>query len=87
MVILSFPRKDGGSRRKAGAVCIHGILESWPQARGAWKEKEMSRTVTWCPGALGNQTILSGWRPMCFSCFSHICCGIKIKPRVKRMGF
>ena len=69
MVVLSVPRKDGRSRRKAGAVCTQGILESWPQARGAWKEKETSRTVTWCPGALGNQTILSGWRPMCFSCF------------------
>ena len=87
MVVLSFPRRDGRSRRKAGAVCTQGILESWPQAGGAWKEKETSRTMTWCPGALGNQIILSGWRPMCFSCFLHICCGIKIKPRVKRMGF
>ena len=45
----------------------------------------MSRTMTLCPGALGNKTLLSGWRPMCFSCFSHTCRGIKIKQRVKRM--
>lgn len=87
MVILSFPRKDCRSRRKAGVVCTRGILESWLQAGGAWKEEEMSRTVTQCSGAPGNQTVLSGWRPMYFSCFSHICCSIKIKPRVKKMGF
>ena len=83
--VLRFPRKDCRSRRKTGAVCTQGIPEPQPQAGGAWKEEETSRTVTLCPGALGSQTLLSGWRPMCFSCFSHTCCGIKVKPRVKRM--
>ena len=87
MVVLSFPRKDCRSRRKTGALCTQGTLGPQWQEGGAWKEEEMSRTVTPCSGALGNQTVLSGWRPMYFSCFSHICCGIKIKPRVKKMGF
>ena len=85
--VLCFPRKDCRSRRKTGAVCTQGIPEPQPQAGGAWKEEETSRTVTLCPGALGNQIVLSGWRPMCFFCFSHICHGIKIKLKVKRMGF
>ena len=83
--VLCFPRKDCRSRRKTGAVCTQGSPEPQPQAGGAWKEEETSRTVTLCPGALGNQTLLSGWRSMCFSCFSHTCSGIKIKQRVKRM--
>ena len=85
VAVLRFPRSDCKSRRKTGALCTQGILEPQWQEGGAWKEEEMSRTVTLCPGALGNQTLLSGWRPMCFSCFSHTCRGIKIKQRVKRM--
>ena len=85
MAVLRFPSSDCKSRRKTGAVCTQGIPEPQPQAGGAWKEEETFRTVTLCPGALGNQTLSSGWRPMSFSCFSHTCHGIKVKPRVKRM--
>ena len=53
---------------------------------GAWKEEENSRTVTLWPGAIVEQTALSGWRSMCFSCFSPLCHGINIKLRVKRNG-
>ena len=87
MSVLHFPRKDCMSRRKTEVVCTQGIPEPQPQAGGAWKREEMTRAVTLCPGALGNQTVLSGWRPMCFSYFSHICDVIKIKLKVKRMGF
>ena len=85
VAVLRFPRKDCRSRRKTGAVCTQGISEPQLQAGGAWKEEETSRAVTLCPGALGNQTVLSGWRPICFSCFSPISHGIKIKLKVKRM--
>ena len=44
----------------------------------------MSRTVTLCPGALVNQTVLFGQRHV-FFLFLPICCGINIKLRVKSM--
>ena len=52
--------------------------------RRAWKEKEISRTVTLCPGALVNQTALFGWRHV-FFLFLPNCCGINIKLRMKSM--
>ena len=87
MIVPNFPRKRCRSRRKIGVVCTQGILEPQPQTEGAWKEEETSRTVTLWPGALVNQVVLSGGRPMCFSYFSHLCHGINIKLRMKKMEF
>ena len=40
------------------------------QSHSCRQEEQTTRTVTLWPGALGKQTAWSGWRPMCFSCFS-----------------
>lgn len=54
-----------------------GLPTSSPRAAGpshiseGWASRETSTTETLWPGALVNQTALSGWRPLCFSCFSQ----------------
>ena len=85
--VLSFPKKVLYVMEKA-----RDGLYSWNSGikatgRGVWKEEETSKTVTLCPGALVNQVVLSGGRPMCFSYFSHLCHGINIKLRMKKMEF
>ena len=57
------------------------------QSHSCRQEEQPTRTVTLWPGALGNQTAWSGWRPMCFPVSPCLCCGIKRKLRVKSMEF
>lgn len=60
VVVLSFPGKVPQSWKKTGAVGPQGIPVPQLQEGGAWMEEETSRTVTLWPGALVNQTALSG---------------------------
>ena len=85
--VLSFPKKVLYVMEKARDGLYSWNSRTTAAGRGVWKEEETSKTVTLCPGALVNQVVLSGGRPMCFSYFSHLCHGINIKLRMKKMEF
>ena len=70
MSILSFPGKLVCVMEKSRSNSYPGKPRATAEGGGGWKEEETSRTVTLWPGALVNQTPLSGCRTI-FFCFFH----------------